>query len=114
MLGKRLVAALIRAGFVVDGSWPIQTEMGKPECEHDFFCCSVLLSLARVQETTTCGSVRVGTTPSLMTCGGTLRRNSTTFWDAGIRGPDFVWAATGPALGSLQQAPGRQEGNRSG
>jgi hypothetical protein len=20
------------------------------------------------------------------------------FWDAGIRGPDFVWAATGPAL----------------
>ena len=25
---ETLVAALIRAGFVVDGSWPIQTEMG--------------------------------------------------------------------------------------
>ena len=25
---ETLVAAVIRAGFVVDGSWPIQTEMG--------------------------------------------------------------------------------------
>ena len=25
---ETLVSALIRAGFVVDGSWPIQTEMG--------------------------------------------------------------------------------------
>ena len=27
------------------------------------------------------------------------------FWDAGIRGPDFVWAATGPALESYSQFP---------
>src|SRR5207248_6716400 len=27
------------------------------------------------------------------------------FWDAGIRGPDFVWAATGPALEVYSQHP---------
>jgi hypothetical protein len=27
------------------------------------------------------------------------------FWDAGIRGPDFVWAATGPALESFSRYP---------
>ncbi len=33
------------------------------------------------------------------------------FWDAGIRGPDFVWAATGPALQAFSQYPAvRKEG----
>jgi hypothetical protein len=27
------------------------------------------------------------------------------FWDAGIRGPDFVWAATGPALEAYSYDP---------
>jgi len=27
------------------------------------------------------------------------------FWDAGIRGPDFVWAATGPALEAFSKYP---------
>ena len=27
------------------------------------------------------------------------------FWDAGIRGPDFVWAATGPALEAFSRYP---------
>ncbi|MDG2571268.1 hypothetical protein P7L87_27325 [Vibrio parahaemolyticus] len=27
------------------------------------------------------------------------------FWDAGIRGPDFVWAATGPALEAYSRHP---------
>ena len=27
------------------------------------------------------------------------------FWDAGIRGPDFVWAATGPALEAYSKYP---------
>jgi adenine-specific DNA methylase len=27
-----------------------------------------------------------------------IREKLREFWDAGIRGPDFVWAATGPAL----------------
>ncbi|MBM4022806.1 MAG: hypothetical protein FJ284_11310 [Planctomycetes bacterium] len=28
-----------------------------------------------------------------------------TFWDAGIRGPDFVWAATGPAMEAYSKHP---------
>ena len=27
------------------------------------------------------------------------------FWDAGIHGPDFVWAATGPALEAYSKHP---------
>ena len=27
------------------------------------------------------------------------------FWDGGIRGPDFVWAATGPALEAFSKYP---------
>ena len=38
-----------------------------------------------------------------------MRRNITQqlrdFWDAGIRGPDFVWAATGPALEAFSKHP---------
>ena len=29
------------------------------------------------------------------------------FWDAGIRGPDFVWAATGPALEAFSRSTRR-------
>ena len=38
-----------------------------------------------------------------------MRKNVTQqlrdFWDAGIRGPDFVWAATGPALEAFSKYP---------
>jgi len=34
-----------------------------------------------------------------------IRARLTEFWDAGIRGPDFVWAATGPALEAYSQHP---------
>ena len=40
---------------------------------------------------------------------GEMRENITQklrdFWDAGIRGPDFVWAATGPALEAFSKHP---------
>jgi hypothetical protein len=34
------------------------------------------------------------------------------FWDADIRGPDFVWAATGPALEAYSQYPVVKKANR--
>jgi putative DNA methylase len=37
-----------------------------------------------------------------------------TFWDAGIRGPDFVWAATGPALEAYSQYPVVKKANEPG
>jgi hypothetical protein len=36
------------------------------------------------------------------------------FWDAGIRGPDFVWAATGPALEAFSQHPIVKKADRPG
>jgi hypothetical protein len=36
------------------------------------------------------------------------------FWDAGIRGPDFVWAATGPALEVFSKHPVVKKANISG
>ena len=34
-----------------------------------------------------------------------IRTQMHRFWDAGIRGPDFVWAATGPALEAFSRHP---------
>jgi hypothetical protein len=34
-----------------------------------------------------------------------IRQQLRDFWDAGIRGPDFVWAATGPALEAYSKYP---------
>src|SRR5581483_1639746 len=36
------------------------------------------------------------------------------FWDAGIRGPDFVWAATGPALEAYSKHPVVKKANDPG
>lgn len=36
------------------------------------------------------------------------------FWDAGIRGPDFVWAATGPALEAYSKHPVVKKANAPG
>ena len=36
------------------------------------------------------------------------------FWDAGIRGPDFVWAATGPALEAYSKYPFVRKANEPG
>ena len=36
------------------------------------------------------------------------------FWDAGIRGPDFVWAATGPALESYSRYPAVKKASEPG
>ena len=33
------------------------------------------------------------------------------FWDAGIRGPDFVWAATGPAMEAYSKHPAVKKAN---
>ena len=99
---ETLVAALIRAGFVVDGSWPIQTEMGN---RNRAIASSALSSSVWI----VCkkrSAARPGWDNVVL---GEMRSNITRqlrdFWDAGIRGPDFVWAATGPALEAFSKHP---------
>ncbi len=99
---ETLVAALIRAGFVVDGSWPIQTEMGN---RNRAIASSALSSSVwivckkRAADRPGWDNVVLGEMKSNIT------RQLHDFWDAGIRGPDFVWAATGPALEAFSKHP---------
>ena len=43
-----------------------------------------------------------------------IREKLREFWDAGIRGPDFVWAATGPALEAYSKHPVVKKANDPG
>ena len=99
---ETLVAALIRAGFVVDGSWPVQTEMSNRTRSHGSAALSSSVWLVCRKRP----PGRPGWDNSVL---DEMRENITQklrdFWDAGIRGPDFVWAATGPALEAFSKHP---------
>ena len=99
---ETLVAALIRAGFVVDGSWPIQTEMSTRTRAMTSAALSSSVWLVCKKRPPS----RPGWDAAVL---GEMRANITQqlrdFWDAGIRGPDFVWAATGPALEAFSKHP---------
>ena len=99
---ETLVAALIRAGFVVNGSWPIQTEMGN----RNRAIASAALSSSVWLVCKKRPPARPGWDAAVL---HEMRENVTQqlrdFWDAGIRGPDFVWAATGPALEAFSKHP---------
>ena len=109
---ETIVAALIRAGFVVDGSWPIQTEMGtRTRAIASAALASSVWIICKKRPPTT----RLGWDRSVL---NEMRQNITQqlhdFWDAGIRGPDFVWAATGPALEAFSKHPVVKKADRSG
>ncbi len=110
---ETLVSALIRAGFVVVGSWPIQTErLARTRAMQSAALASSIWIVCRKRP-----AARAGWDAAVL---DEMRENITQqlrdFWTAGIRGPDFVWAATGPALEAFSKhpvvkkadAPGRQ------
>jgi putative DNA methylase len=109
---QRLMSALIRAGFVVDASWPIQTEMGN---RTRAFGSSALSSSVWLVCRKRPQMARPGWDTGVLE---EMRENVHTrlrdFWDAGIRGPDFVWAATGPALEAYSKYPVVRKANESG
>ena len=108
---ETLVSALIRAGFVVDGSWPIRTEM---ETRQRSLSSAALASsiwiVCRKRP-----AARAGWNAAVL---AEMRENIAQqlrdFWDAGIRGPDFVWAATGPALEAFSKYPAVKQADASG
>ncbi len=108
---ETLVAALIRAGFVVDGSWPIQTEMGNRN--------RAIASAALSSSVWIVCKKRSATRPGwdnkvLEEMRQNITRQLHDFWDSGIRGPDFVWAATGPALEAFSKYPVVKKANAPG
>ena len=99
---ETLVAAVIRAGFVVDGSWPVQTEQAaRMRAQASAALASSIWIVCKKRP-----AARPGWDNVVL---GEMRDNITrqlrNFWDAGIRGPDFVWAATGPALEAFSKHP---------
>jgi hypothetical protein len=109
---ETLVSALIRSGFVVDGSWPIQTEMStRMRAKSSAALASSVWLVCKKRPAT----ARPGWDNKVME---EMRANIATslreFWDAGIRGPDFVWAATGPALEAYSKHPVVKKANDAG
>jgi adenine-specific DNA methylase len=100
---ETLVSALIRSGFVVDGSWPIATEMrgGVRNFARASLASSVWLVCRKRPITARPGWDNNVLEEMHANIAVKLRE----FWDAGIRGPDFVWAATGPALEAYSKHP---------
>jgi adenine-specific DNA methylase len=100
---ETLVSAIIRAGFLVDGSWPIQTEMTtRTRARSSAALSSSVWLVCRKRPITS----RPGWDNRVLDeMRGNIATQLREFWDAGIRGPDFVWAATGPALESYSKYP---------
>jgi putative DNA methylase len=97
------VSAVIRAGFVVDGSLPIQTERtSRPNALTSAALSSSVWLVCRKRS----AAARPGYAgPVLADMRDKVRTQMHRFWDAGVRGPDFVWAATGPALEAYSRHP---------
>jgi adenine-specific DNA methylase len=106
---ETLVSAIIRSGFVVDGSWPISTEMAT---RTRAFSSAALASSVWLVCRKRNALAKVGWDNRVM---AEMRENISAqlreFWDAGIRGPDFVWAATGPAMEAYSKYPAVKKAN---
>ena len=107
---ETLVGAIIKSGFVVDGSWPIQTEMANRARAHTSAALSSSVWLICKKRNPT---ARPGWDNTVLQ---QMRERISTrlreYWDAGIRGPDFVWAATGPAMEAYSQYPVVKKANK--
>jgi putative DNA methylase len=109
---ETLVSAIIRAGFLVDASWPIQTERTARtrSLSSAALSSSVWLVCRKRPEDARPGwDNRV-----LEDMRASIHARLRVYWDAGIRGPDFVWAATGPALEAYSRHPVVKKANAPG
>ena len=95
---ETLVKSMIESDLVVTTSWPIDTEQeGRMRAQGSAALATSLWLVCRKRST----KAKVGHY-------GKVKRDMQKriterlryFWDEGIRGPDFVWAAIGPALES--------------
>ena len=100
---ETLVSAIIRSGFVVTASWPIQTEMTTRQ--RGLASAALASSIWLVCRKRPADARRGWDNRILKEMRSNIRERLRQFWDAGIRGPDLVWAATGPALEVFSRHP---------
>lgn len=100
---EALIGALIKAGFTVTASWPVETEMGnRTVAQASAALASSIWIVCRKRPDT----ARPGWEDEVLRgMGGRITERLREFWDAGIRGPDFVWSAFGPALEVYSRYP---------
>lgn len=109
---ETLVSGIIQAGFIVNGSWPIQTEMtNRTRSQTSAALSSSVWLVCKKRPPTTRSGWDNKVLEEMRTNISTQLRD---FWDVGIRGPDFVWAATGPALEAYSQYPLVKKANQPG
>ena len=109
---ETMIAALIRGGAVVTASWPIETEMptrtrsmgSAALASSVWIVCRKRDKLAQPGwEDAVLDQMRRKLFESRETLG---QRNILQYYfDLGIRGPDFIWAALGPALEAYSAHP---------
>ncbi|MBI2955390.1 MAG: DUF1156 domain-containing protein [Chloroflexi bacterium] len=100
---EALAASIVRSGFVVDASWPIMTERA---VRTRALSSAALASSVWIVSRKRTEAARPGwDTQVLEEMRSKIYDRLRDFWDAGIRGPDFVWAATGPALEAYSKHP---------
>ena len=109
---EALLSGLLRAGFTVDASWPIQTEMGnRTRAQSSAALSSSVWLVCKPRPLT----ARPGwDTQVLEEMREKIEAKMPAYWDAGIKGPDFIWAATGPALEAYSRFPLVRRTNQAG
>lgn len=107
---ETLVSSFIKAGFVVEGSWPIQTE--QPSRTRGQSSAALASSVWLVGKKRPAASRPGWDNTVLQQMREKIAARLRDFWDAGIRGPDFVWAATGPAMEAYSQYPVVKKANK--
>ena len=95
---ETLLEAIIGSGFTVTASWPIDTEKTNRVRGISSAALATSLWLVCRKRSTNVGVGHYGKVKREMQLRITDRLRY--FWDTGIQGPDFVWAAIGPALES--------------
>lgn len=109
---EALVYGIIKAGFIVNGSWPIQTEMVTRMRARESAALSSSVWLVCKKRSITAQPGWDNIVLEEMKKNIFIRLHE--YWDSGIRGPDFVWAATGPALEAYSKYPVVKKANSPG
>ena len=108
---ETLVGAVIKAGFVVTGSWPIQTEMPNKVTQRRANLSTSVWLVGKKRDRIAAAGWEESVLDRMRrilfeqrdTLGG--RNILQYFFDLGIQGPDFLWAALGPALEAYSAHP---------
>lgn len=109
---ETLASAIVQSGFLVEGCWPIQTERvtRTRAISSSALSSSVWLVCRKRAE----NAVPGWDSNVLDEMRSNIKLRLREYWDAGIRGPDFIWAATGPALEAYSRHPIVKKANDPG